>query len=66
MEIAQERDITPDEVRQEMIAAIHFAFNNPDKRPETAAEQAQIPCEGSSPTLDEFIWYIASKWQKYM
>ena len=57
-QVAKENHTTPEEVEREMQRAIDAAYENPDA--ETRALQQQIPCRGSRPTPEEFIFGIAA------
>ena len=57
--IAMRHHTTVDDVRREMEIALREGLSNPD--PAVRAQWAKIPCEGTSPTLEEFISYLAAQ-----
>lgn len=55
--LARQKGISVDTIRREIEIAIELASQNPD--PEARAFWLTIPCEGSRPTPEEVISYIA-------
>ena len=57
-EVAKKYDVSAEEVKKEMQAAISEAFKNP------TAEALNIPRKGGVPTIDEFFAYAVRKIEK--
>ena len=59
--IAKRHNVSLEEVKREMQAAVDFAYHNASKDETAAAKQKQISRKGEIPTAEEFILYAAEK-----
>lgn len=57
--LARERNITVEEMREQIEARIERGWNDPD--PEKRAQWGKIPCAGEIPTPDEWLKYVVEK-----
>lgn len=57
--LAQERNITVEEMREQITTRIERGWNDPD--PEKKAQWRKIPCAGEIPTPDEWLKYVIEK-----
>lgn len=57
--LAKERNITVEEMRAIISARIEKGWNDPDQ--EKRAQWRKIPCEGQTPTPDEWLEYVVEK-----
>lgn len=63
--IARENGVSAGEVREEIQAAIDYAYRNvPKDGGVTAAYQQQVPHKGEIPTPEEVIQHLAGKTAK--
>lgn len=60
--LARERNITVEEMREQIAARIERGWNDSD--PEKRAQWRKIPCVGETPTPDEWLKYTVEKLQK--
>ncbi len=63
-QMAKKYGIRVSELKREMQAAIHYAYQNPPDDGVTKAVQNKVPCKGDVPTVDEFITYMAQEVKK--
>lgn len=57
--IAKKEGITMEEVREEIALAVSYALKSNDK--DLQHFWKNIPCEGSAPTIEEIIDFLAKK-----
>ena len=60
-QIAKQNNTTAEEVLREMQYAIDEAWSSPNKTEAERKAQADIPCQGEKPTVEEFIEYIKNR-----
>lgn len=59
--IAKEHGVTVEEVRRDMQAAIDATYQNPNRNLTNIKAQNAVPRQGETPTVDEFVGYVAKK-----
>lgn len=57
--LARERNITVEEMREQIAARIKRGWNDPD--PEKRVQWRKIPCVGNMPTPEEWLKYAVEK-----